>query len=48
MCDPVKERSCHLGITEDRDPLAELQIGGDNNTGVFIELGDQVKEQRPA
>ena len=46
MRDPVKQRGCHLGITEHRDPLAKLQIGGDDNTGVFIELGDEVKEQR--
>jgi len=45
MGDPVKQRGCHFGITKDSNPFAELQIGGNNNTGIFIEFGDQVKEQ---
>lgn len=38
MRHPVEERSCHLGIAEDGDPLAELQVGGDDDAGwvVFV------------
>ena len=45
MRDPVEQCCCHLGITKDGDPFAKLQVGGDNDTGIFIEFGDQVKEQ---
>src|SRR6056297_2344368 len=41
----IQKRGCHLGIAEDRDPLAELQIGGDDNAGLLIELADQMEQQ---
>ncbi len=41
----VKQRGCHLGITKDGDLFAELQIGGNNDTGIFIELANQMREQ---
>ena len=47
MGDPVEERCCHLSITKDRDPFAELEIGGNDYTGLLIKLADQVKEERP-
>jgi len=39
MRNPVEKRGCHLGISEDRDPFAELQVGGDDDAGLFIEFG---------
>lgn len=48
MRHPVEERGCHLGIPEDRDPFTELQVGGDDDAGFFIELADEVEQQRAA
>ena len=31
MCEAVEQRGCHLGIPEDRDPFAELKVGGDDD-----------------
>jgi len=45
MCNPVEERCCHLGIAKDGDPFAKLQVGGNDDTGIFIELADEMKEQ---
>ena len=46
MGEPIKQRSGHLGIAEDRRPFAEAQIGGDDDTGAFVELAHQVEEER--
>lgn len=40
-----QKRGCHFGIAEDRDPLAELQIGGDDDAGLLIEIADQMEQQ---
>lgn len=32
----IEQRGGHLGITEDCRPLAEAQIGGDDDTGAFV------------
>ena len=44
----VEQGRGHLGIGEDTGPLCEGQVGGDHHAGVFVELGEQVKEQGPA
>ena len=41
--DPIEQRGGHLGIAEHRHPFAELEIGGDDDTGGFIQLADQMK-----
>ena len=41
----IQKRGCHLSIAEDRDPLSELQNGGDYDTGLLIELADQMEQQ---
>ena len=43
--DAIQERGCHLGIAEDSDPFTELQVGGDDDAGLLIELADQVEQQ---
>ena len=48
MRDAVQQRGCHLCITKDRDPFAELQVGGDDDTGLLVEFADQVEQQRAA
>ena len=44
----IQKRGCHLGVTEDRDPFAELQVRRDDDTGLLIELADQMEQQRAA
>src|SRR6185437_5980578 len=36
MGEPVEERGGHLGVTEDRGPPAEGQVGGDDDRGLLI------------
>ena len=43
--DAVEQRGGHLGIAENADPFAELQVGGNDQRGLFVELADQVKQQ---
>ena len=43
MRHPVEEGGCHLGIAEDGDPFTELQVGGDDDAGLLVELADQVE-----
>ena len=31
MSDAIQKGGCHLGITEDRDPFAELKVGCDDD-----------------
>lgn len=48
MRNPVEKCCCHLCIPEDRDPFAELKVGGDDHAGFLIELADEVEQQRTA
>src|ERR1700754_2820314 len=46
MGEAIEERGGHLGIAKDGGPFAEAKIGGDDDAGALIELGEQVEEQR--
>ena len=46
MGQPVKQRRGHLRVTEDISPFGKRQVGGDQHARVFIELAEQVKQQR--
>jgi hypothetical protein len=46
--EPVEQRGGHLGITEHLGPFAEAEIGGDDDAGALVELGEQVEQQRAA
>ena len=48
MGNPVEGHRRHFGIAKDRDPFAELQVGGNDDTGFLIELADQVEEKSSA
>ena len=48
MCETVEQGRSHLGVTEDRGPFAEAEIGGDGNAGALVKLAQQVEQQRPA
>src|SRR5580658_3871869 len=48
MCEAVEESGCHFGVAEDRGPLAEAQVGGDDDAGAFVEFAQQVEQQGTA
>ena len=48
MGEPVEQRRRHLGVAEHGRPFAEAQVGRDDDAGAFVELAQQVEEQRPA
>ncbi len=45
MGDPVEQSRRHFGIAEHGRPLAEGEVGRDNDAGAFVELADQVEQQ---
>src|ERR1700730_8270120 len=48
MGQAVEQRGGHLGVAEDRGPLAEGEVGSDDNRGLLIEAADQMEEQLAA
>ena len=38
MGKPIEESGGHLGVAEDRGPLAEAQVGRNDDTGAFVEF----------
>ena len=46
--DAVEQRGGHLGIAEHGGPLAEGEVGGDDDRGLLVELADQVEQELPA
>src|SRR5271154_6266312 len=46
--EPIEQRGRHLGVAEHGGPLAEAEIGGDDDAGALIELAQQMEEQGPA
>ena len=48
MGEAIEQSGCHLGITEDCGPFAEAEVGGDHHAGAFLELAQQMEQQRPA
>ena len=45
MGQAIEERGGHLGVSEDRRPFAEGEIGGDDDRSVLVEPADEVEEQ---
>lgn len=46
MGDAVEQGGGHFRIAEHGYPFAEGEVGRDDQRGLFIELADQVKQQR--
>ena len=46
MGQPVKQRRTHLHLAEDVSSFGKRQVGGDQHARAFIELAEQVKQQR--
>ena len=44
MRETTEQSGGHLGIAEYAGPLAEVEIDGDDDAGVFIELAEQVEQ----
>ena len=45
MGEAIEERGGHFGITEHAGPLAEAQVGGDDDAGAFVEFAQQMEQQ---
>jgi hypothetical protein len=45
MGQPVEEGRGHLGVAEHGRPLAEGQVGGDDDRAALVEPADQVEQQ---
>ena len=41
MREAIQQGGGHFGIAKDTGPLAEAQVGGDNNAGPLIEFAEQ-------
>ncbi len=41
--EPIEQGCCHLRVAEHRSPLREAQVGGDDQTGTFVQLTDQME-----
>lgn len=48
MCEAIQQGRGQLGVAKHARPFGEAQVGGDHHARVFVELGQQVKQQRPA
>ena len=48
MGEAVEQRRRHFGITEDRGPFAEAEVGGDHHAGGLEEFAQQMEQQRAA
>ena len=44
----IEQGSGHFGIAEYAGPLAEAEIGGNDDAGAFVELAEQMEQQRSA
>jgi len=47
MGEAVEERGRHLGLAEHARPLAEGEVGGDDDRGLLVEPADQAEEELP-
>ena len=46
--EPIEERGCHLGVTEDRGPFAEGKVGGDDHRSLLVEPADEMEQELAA
>ena len=48
MCEAIEQGRGHLGIAEHARPLAEAEVGGDDDAGLLVEFAEQMEQQRAA
>lgn len=41
----IEQRGGHLGAAEHADPLAEAEIGGDDDAGTLVEFAEEIEQQ---
>ena len=46
MGEPVEQRGSHLGVAKDGGPFREAQVRSDHHGRAFIELAQQMEQQR--
>lgn len=46
--EPIKKSRGHLRVTEDRRPLAEGEVGGDDDGGHLVKPTDEMEEKLAA
>ena len=44
----IEQRGGHLRVPEDGRPLAECEVGGDDDGSLLVELADQMEQQLAA
>jgi hypothetical protein len=44
----IEEGCGHLGVAEHASPLTEAEVGGDDDAGLLVKLGEQMEQQRSA
>lgn len=47
MNEEIEQGGVHLGVAKDSGPFAEAEVGGDDDAGAFLELAQQMEQQRP-
>ena len=47
VCQPIEQSGGHLGIAEDARPFTEVEVGGDDDRGAFVEPADKVEQEWP-
>ena len=45
---PVQQRGGHLGVAKHPGPLAEAEIGGDDDAGALVKFAEQVEQEGAA
>jgi hypothetical protein len=48
VCQPIEQSGGHLGITEDARPFTEVEVGGDDDRGAFVEPANKVEQELAA
>ena len=43
--EPIEQCSGHLGIPEHTSPFGEAEVGGDDDAGLLVELGEQMEQE---
>lgn len=48
MGETIEQRGCHFRIAEHAGPLAEAEVGRDDDAGTLVEFAQQVEQERAA
>src|ERR1700688_213969 len=48
MGQSIEQSGGHLGVTEDARPFTEVEVGGDDDRGAFVEPADKVEQELAA